>query len=224
MKKLYYIRYFLYIAWNWNLRLALFSIYHEYKGEKKYGLDTTRLNDLQQLTINGKNLQFAEVYQGANYYLLEQVFAKLKLLKARDGFADIGCGKGRVLVVAAYHGFKQITGIEFAKELWIEAVSNCNRMAEKFPDTSISIIHQDAATYTFGEHLHVFFFFNPFQAHVMALVVANILKSIKKSPRKVWVVYMNPQHKTVLLNNGFREVAFMRKMQFVEAAIYEKGP
>jgi hypothetical protein len=35
---------------------------------------------------------------------------------------------------------------------------------------------------------------------------------------------MNPQHKTVLLNNGFREVAFMRKMQFVEAAIYEKGP
>ena len=224
MKNLYYIRYFLYIAWNWNVRLALFSIYHEYKGEKKYGLDTTKLNDLQKLTIAGQNLQFAEVYQGASYYLLEQIFATLKLLQTPDGFADVGCGKGRVLVVAAYNGFKRITGIEFAKELWSEAVSNVNRVAEKFPEASIEVIHQDAATFTFGHYLHVFFFFNPFQERVLKQVVANILKSTKKYPRKVWVVYMNPQHKTELVNNGFKEVAFMKKMQFVEAAIYEKGP
>jgi SAM-dependent methyltransferase len=224
LKTFYYIRYFFYIAWNWNLRLAAFSIYHEIKGEKKYGLDTTRLNDLQQLTIAGKNLQFAEVYQGANYHLLETIFEKLKTLNTPDGFVDVGCGKGRVLIVAAFNGFKQVTGVEFAKELWSEAVSNCKKIAKDFPSTSIDVVLQDAAYYSFSKEMNVFFFFNPFQEPVMQQVVDNILQSVRKFPRKIWVVYMNPQHKKVFSNNGFRQIDFIKKMQFVEAAIYEKDP
>ena len=34
-----------------------------------------------------------------------------------SGFVDFGCGKGRVLLLAAGFGFARITGVEFAKEL-----------------------------------------------------------------------------------------------------------
>src|SRR6187551_1253258 len=112
LKFFYYIKYFFYIALNWNLRLAFFSIYNEIKGESKYGINSTRLNNLQKLTVKGNNLQHAEMYQGAGYYLLENIFSRLQKLDVPDGLVDLGSGKGRALVVAAHYGFTKITGVD----------------------------------------------------------------------------------------------------------------
>lgn len=93
MTYLYYIRYFFYIAINWNFRLALFSIFHEINGEKKYGIRTTELDNLKKLTLTGK-LEHAEIYQGASYYLLEHIFQQLKKQKAGKTLID-GLRKGK---------------------------------------------------------------------------------------------------------------------------------
>ncbi|MEJ7766191.1 MAG: class I SAM-dependent methyltransferase [Chitinophagaceae bacterium] len=222
MKFLYYIRYFVYIAWNWNLRLALFSIFHEIRGENKYHLNTVRLNDLQKLDVSGKNRQSAEVYQAANYFLLENIFEMLQQLNVPDGFVDIGCGKGRALVVAAYYGFNHITGVDFAKDLCKEAIMNCKQLTLKYPSVSCHVVHADAADFTIESQIHVLFFFNPFKEPVMKRVIRNILASVKEHPRKIWVVYINPQHKHLFLERGFRQIYYLRKMRFVEAVIFEK--
>jgi len=39
----------------------------------------------------------------------------------RATFIDIGCGKGRVLLMAAEHGFRKIIGIDFAADLCLTA-------------------------------------------------------------------------------------------------------
>ena len=121
---IYYLRYFFFIAWNWGIRLAIFTIYHEVRGEKKYGIDTSRIQDVKRITVKGENLVNAEMYQGASYYLLEKVFEWLQSNKVNRSLIDFGCGKGRALVVAAEYGFKQITGIDFAKTLCEEAEKN----------------------------------------------------------------------------------------------------
>ncbi len=219
----YYIKYFVYIAWNWNIRLAAFTIYHEIRGESKYHIDTLRLDDLKRLTVKGNNLKHAEVYQGASYYLLENIFVKLKELHAKDGFLDIGCGKGRAMVVAAHFGFNNITGIDFAIELCKEASQNCNQITQNFPSACWNVIHDNAAQFVPASDTHVILFFNPFNHVVMNQAIGNIVNSLRNKPRKVWIVYINPQHKTLITQNGFKEVYYIKKMPFVEAAIFENG-
>jgi len=81
MKYFYYFRLFFYISFNWNIRLAWFTVYHEMRGEKKYNLDTSRIEDVKKLSVKGNNLEHAELYQGANYYLLEKVLIIFKPLR-----------------------------------------------------------------------------------------------------------------------------------------------
>src|SRR5687767_12354983 len=137
MKYLLYLKYFIYISLNWNPRLAWFTISQEIRGEKKYDINTTRMNDLKKLTITGSNLKHAEMYQGANYFLLEKILEKLKEMHQGNSFTDMGCGKGRALVVAAHYGFIKLTGIDFAEELCAEARRNTTALYEKFPGIEV---------------------------------------------------------------------------------------
>lgn len=216
----YYIKYFFYIALNWNIRLALFSIYHEVKGERKYNINTSRLDDLKHLSVKGYNRNEAEIYQGANYYLLENVFTQLRRLNAPVDITDIGSGKGRVMVVAAHYGFTKITGVDFARALCQEAENNCRIITKRFPLAEWKVLHANAFNFKFRKDDHVLFFFNPFKEPVMNQVIKNILQSLKEYPRKMFVVYMNPQHRNLFVSAGFKEVYYIKRMQFVDAVIY----
>ena len=219
MKYFYYLRLFFYISFNWNIRLAGFTIYHEIKGEKKYNINTSKLEDVKKLSLKGGNIEHAELYQGANYYLLEKVFAHLQTIDADKNIIDFGCGKGRVLAVAAYYGFKKITGVEFAKELCDEARKNIIPAQQKFPEKIFNVIHANAVDYKIEKDTNVFFFFNPFDEVVVLAVVKNILQSLKENQREVYAVYLNPVHKEVFLSAGFEQIFHLQKLKYVEASI-----
>lgn len=222
MKYFYYLRLFFFIAFNWNFKLAWFTVSHEIKGERKYGIHTTKLNDLKRLSIKGDNLNHAELYQGANYYLLEKVFDHLQTIEANQNLIDFGCGKGRVLAVAAYYGFKKITGIDFAKELCEEARKNIAPVQQRFPGKIFNVIHANAVDYKMEDDTNVFFFFNPFDKVVMLAVVKNILASLKENPREVFVVYLNPVHKEIFLSAGFEQIFHVQKLKYIEASVLMK--
>src|SRR6476620_12033497 len=146
MKVFDYLKYFFFIAINWNLKLAWFTIRHEISGEKKYGINTTRINNLKNLPVKG-NLENAEIYQGASYYLLESLFAYLQSINANYHILDLGCGKGKVLEVAPWYGFTKITGIEFSDELCAIARKNITPVQRRFPEKILNVIHANAADY-----------------------------------------------------------------------------
>jgi SAM-dependent methyltransferase len=226
MKYFYYLRLFFYIAFNWNTRLACFTVYHEIKGEKKYKINTSKIEKVKKFSIKGDNLEHAELYQGANYYLLEKVFAHLETIEdsqdtgeAIKNILDFGCGKGRVLTVAAYYGFSKITGVEFAKELCDTARKNIIPVQQKFPEKIFNVIHANAANYKIDIDTNVFFFFNPFNEIVMLNVVKNILQSLKENPREAFIVYINPVHKEVFMSAGFEEIYHFEKLKYIKASI-----
>jgi len=222
MKFRQYINYFFFIGFNWNFKLACFTIYHEIRGEKKYGIQTSKLNDLKHLSVKGNNISHAETYQGSNYFLLEKVFDYLQSINANKNIIDFGCGKGRVLVVAAWYSFDKITGVEFANELCSEARKNIAEVRQHFPEKIFNIIHTNAIDYVIEDDTNVFFFFNPFNEIVMLTVAKNILSSIKKKPREVYVVYINPIHKEIFLSAGFEEIYHYQKMTYIQASILMK--
>jgi len=222
MKSLYYLKYFYFIARNWNLRLAAFTVYHEIKGEKKYQLETVKVDTLQNQKIKSENLKHASIYQATNYFLIEHAFDFLKNEEVNLHLVDYGSGKGRIMVVAAYYGFKKITGIDFSKSLCNEAEINIEKIKLGFPSVDFEIICDDAVNYSIKNDDTVFFFFNPFDEVVMLQVVKNILASLKKNERKIYVVYVNPLHQEIFLSAGFEEEYYFKKMEYLEFVILSK--
>jgi hypothetical protein len=214
-----YLKYFWFIARHWNPRLAMFTIIQEIRGEKKYGIHSMQIDDLQLLTVEGDNKKHASIYQGANYFLLEEAFDFLKEAGVTGGLVDFGSGKGRIMVVAAHYGFQQITGIDFAPALCNMARKNIENIRENYPKVRFDILCEDAVNYEIKLNDSIFFFFNPFDEIVMLRVVKNILQSVRQHPRKIYVVYLNPVEKEIFLSAGFEEEFFIQKLIYLEMSI-----
>lgn len=226
MKKFFHNIYnFIYVAFNWNLPLAIFITWHEIKRGPKYNINTIKPVSLEALTIAEGDISKSSPYEALNYYILETLLENFcKLFPREKSIIDIGSGKGRVMVVAAHFGFKNITGVDFARELCASAERNINKMKVQFPDTTFNIYCKDVLNYTIDKNDKVFFLYNPFNKEIMEKLVEKIDDSVKENPRTICFIYANPQQKEVLLQKGFKEVFRIRKLRLLEGVILLKQP
>ena len=228
-----YIKYFTYLAFNWNIKIAWTIIFQEIKGERKYGINTTGADELKKLEAKGIDISHATIYMPVSYQLLEEVFEQLNdatlkplnlsTIKPFNHFLDIGCGKGRVLCVAAHHEFTKLTGIDLSKELCDKAKKNLIITKQKIPLLDFSLINNDAFYFKIPADVDCIFFFNPFDEIIMSGVVKNILNSLQQHPRKISIAYVNPLHKELFLKAGFSEVYYSKKMKYLEVSILNAG-
>jgi SAM-dependent methyltransferase len=227
-----YIKYFYFLFINWNIRIAWVMIVQEVKGEKKYGINTTGADELYKLEKQGIDISHATIYMPVSYTLLEEIFKQLNAFKPLNPpqdpadkplnyFLDIGCGKGRALCVAAHQGFKQVTGLDFARDLCEAAKENLAIIKQKIPALEYKVINNDAFYFEIPADVDCIFFFNPFDEIIMSGVVNNICTSLKTNPRKLTIIYVNPLHKELFLKAGFKETWYSKKMKYLEASILE---
>jgi SAM-dependent methyltransferase len=219
-----YLQYFFYIAWNWNAWLALFIILHEIKGERKYGINTIGVDELDSLEDIGIDTSHASKYLPVDYFVLEKLMDYVKTLDDKKGFLDLGCGKGRALVVAAEYGFNPVIGLDFHPKLSSEAAHLTGTLKERFPHTSFKVINNDAFYFEIPGNVSTIFLFNPFDEVIMSGVMGNILKSQRITPRTIRVLYANPVHKNLFIDEGFREIWHIKKMTYLEASVLELQP
>jgi SAM-dependent methyltransferase len=124
-------------------------------------------------------------------------------LSSSDVFVDIGCGKGRVICCAACFNIREVTGVEISKNLCEIAERNAIRLSgRRAPITIINTPAQDC-DYLKGT---VFYLFNPFGALTLRRVLAKIQLSLSAHPRFVRIVYVNPQHESLLQVGGWLEL------------------
>jgi SAM-dependent methyltransferase len=222
MRFIPYLRYFCYICWHWDPLLALFTIYYELRGERKYGIHTMGEDELASLKIDGTDISHASIYMPVNYYILEQLMQETVRYGGNKTFLDIGCGKGRVMVVAAAFGFKQITGIDFSKTFCEEATLIVSQYAQRNPGAEFKVIHENASGYEIPGDISTIFLFNPFDEFMMWPVVSHIVDSQEAHPRTIRVLYANPQHKAVFTDFGFVEIYQIKKLNFFEGVILQR--
>ena len=216
-----FIRYFFYLAVNWNIRIAWHIIKQEINGEKKYGIDTTGADELRSLEDKGIDISHATIYMPASYDLLENFFSRINL-KEYHHFVDIGCGKGRAICVAASFGAKKITGVELSKDLCVSAKENLQKTKEKYPDFIYDVYNNDAFYFKIEKDVDCIFMFNPFDETIMSGVLENIEASLQKNPRKITVIYINPLQKHLFLESGFKEKYHYQKLHYLEGSILER--
>lgn len=213
-----YLRYYFYLAWHWNPRLAWFIVQHELAGEKKYGHSASGINSLRN-SLSQQQRETASIYQPVNFYaaewLLQQIPKRLKSFR----FVDAGCGKGRALLIAAHHGFTKLEGFDLSNEMVMHALNTAELISGRFKAAEVVITCDDASTYQVPNDAAIIFMFNPFARSVMEDFAANIMHSLRKVPRELLILYANAVHKDVFTELGFAEVNSMQHLVYVQGSV-----
>ena len=109
-------------------------------------------------------------------------------------FIDIGSGKGRALLLAAFAGFRKVIGIELAEELHAVACSNIAAVRERVPSAEIISVRADARTFAPPPDPTVCFLNNPFGPEVLDPVLDNLEASLAARPRPFKIIYYHSNH------------------------------
>jgi SAM-dependent methyltransferase len=124
-------------------------------------------------------------------------------LPAGGTFVDLGCGRGRVLMLAALYGFRKLTGVDYSPALCRTATSNLEILRRSHGlDFEHRMIAGDAAGYDFEPDDAVIFLFNPFDDTVLRAVMSNLTRSIDAHPRRVWIIYHRPVWREAITGGG----------------------
>lgn len=215
-----YIKYFFYLAWNWNFRLAVFVLYNELKGEKKYNQKTIGIDNLNN-EIPEEILTHASVYQPVNYYTAELLFNQTFLEDTQGTLLDMGCGKGRVFGIGASYHFKHIIGVDFSQKLCEAATINARHIMFKNKELVIEVICADAGDYPIPISVTTIFLFNPFDNFVMRKVLKRLQESLALKPRPIKILYANPVCKKLFIEAGFIETFYFKKLTYLEGSVLE---
>jgi SAM-dependent methyltransferase len=145
--------------------------------DRKHGVDTSGQIDLIDIDVVGPNRDggYSSVSTSPSAY------AFLSGLFPADWreftFVDVGCGKGRVLMLAALQGFDTIVGIEFAPLICQVAEQNLLRFSGRKP-TEWSIINADATAVDLPSGVPLLIYsFNPFKAEIWERFLPVLLKA-----------------------------------------------
>jgi SAM-dependent methyltransferase len=213
-----YISHFWYVATNWNIWMAFFMVYDNIRGSLRYGANTFLPVELKDLTITNGDKKKASRYEAVSFYMLEKLLSAFQKVSGLTSIIDLGCGKGRVLMVAPHFGFTNIRGIDFAKELCAQAIANMREKEKQFSDIKWSVINDNVENYEIGSQDSVFFMFNPFTDAVLKRFLEKLDASCHQFPRSIYFLYASPQYQKLLLDDGYA-IIYQKEMMHLESII-----
>jgi SAM-dependent methyltransferase len=185
--------------------------------DREYGVDTSGY-------LRGVVLRAAhgnEIGNGANSGYLGSdpgvIRCTLELVAdhERTAFVDIGCGKGRALIVASEFPFRSITGIEISPELASIAGANAEIISRNFPQRPvIRVVTGDALDSSAlpGGDLAIYLY-HPFGESLVERCLQNIEYALAQETRSIYVIYNNPMWARV-----FDESPLLRRLSPPTAA------
>jgi SAM-dependent methyltransferase len=156
--------------------------------DRRYGVDTSGQIDLPNVEVLGPNRDggYSAVSTSPQAYAFLSAFFPADWKKFT--FVDIGCGKGRVLLLAALRGFETIIGIEFAPLICQVAEQNLANFSGPRP-VHWSVINADATTIVLPSDVPLLIYcFNPFKAEVWKSFMPVLLKGSDSNRKPLCLV------------------------------------
>ena len=200
------------------------------KFDRKHGTDTSGVIYSKDLSItDSKAKHNAIFYLSAPARVTKYMIASVDVDYEDFTFIDFGSGKGRVLLVASEFSFRRIIGIEISKELHESAKRNVEiykNSAQRCFNFELNCA--DATTFTLPKANTIFHFYHPFLPEVLRPVLQNIGKSLKKAPRRIFILYL---YHIDYAKCVFDEMSFLKLVREVKCvnpqynwALYKNNP
>jgi hypothetical protein len=123
-----------------------------------------------------------------------------------DVFIDVGAGKGRVLLVAAGHyRFRRVIGVELAESLAAIARANVEASRPRLRCRDVEVVTADIVDYDVPDDATVAYLYNPFRGAVFDALVAKLVASVDRRPRRLRLIYRTPlEHDRLVATGRFR--------------------
>ena len=123
------------------------------------------------------------------------------------------------MALAALNGFTIIYGFDISAAMCIAAADSLTSIRTRYPQTKIIIDQGNAREYEVADTVGIIFLFNPFDNSIMQAFAEQVMKSLKRKPRNMKLLYANPVDKALWLEHGFKEVFHFKKMEWLEGTI-----
>jgi SAM-dependent methyltransferase len=113
-------------------------------------------------------------------------------------FVDIGCGKGRVVLLATESAFREVIGVELNPQLASMARRNLNRWRRRRRAChNVRILHGDALSFPLPDGPVVLFFFNSFEEQMVRMWLDKLVEAAATRSAPIDVIYLHPEHHQV---------------------------
>ena len=155
--------------------------------DKAFNIDTLREVPLWRLDVPSENASYGSKYQTTSPDVFLEAIGMVPTSARNFTFIDLGCGKGRTLILAAKQSFEKVMGVEFSPELAAIARQNIQQVG-----VAAEIVEGDASEFRFPEGNLLIYMYNPFGKSVMRAVIANLLDWRTRHGSQAFLVYINP--------------------------------
>jgi len=179
----------------------------------EHSVDTTRSNvGFRTQFLTGVT---ARPYFATEPWLFEQIMQALALSIQQSvvsqgladfTFIDLGCGKGRVLLMASDYPFKRIIGVEFMPDLHRSAQKNIVGYSnDRQQCQQMETVCMDARDFQFPSGPLVVYLFNPFFEATFAQVLENLRHSVEQMLRPIYIAYRFTEFENLLAQEPWLE-------------------
>jgi len=178
----------------------------------QYGTDTRKRVYLKDLSdVDDERARLGNMYQAVSRLIFASVMRQLKTQHAyaleRQIFLDLGCGKGRALILALNAGFRKVIGVELSETLCGVCRSNVERYRRRRPGKGTArVVCADVSDYAIPDDVTFLFFANPFGRHVFEKVFIQVEQTLQRNPRALTFVYVNPEQGAIFAERGLRKL------------------
>ena len=110
-------------------------------------------------------------------------------------FIDLGCGKGRALMLASETAFGRVVGVELDAALvataranlalWSRSAHACNQL---------EVLHQDALAMSLPDTPVALYLYNPFDEHLIGILAERLTALQATRSHPIDVMYCRPEH------------------------------
>ena len=181
----------------------------EHPFDRRHGVETGGLIFGEHLDATNDSAYWATAYYGIAPSVLIAALERLSLPWERYTFVDIGSGKGRALMIAMRFPLKEVVGLELSPELAAVGKRNLERFTAAQRSTVQSrVLCGDAAQADLPDGPLILSIYHPFAAPVMRAFLARVGASLQSHPRRIWILYFNPELHPMLKASPWLEVAW----------------
>jgi SAM-dependent methyltransferase len=167
--------------------------------DQRYGVDTSGLIGGGDLRTGHKNDVFNTAYYGMAPSRFRRVMENWiadsgHAAISQYSFVDLGCGKGRPVMMASEFQFRQVIGVELNASLAKTAEANLTVWTGVGRAVCpVQILCQDATEFSFPEGPCLLYLFNPFAAPVVKRLIERLESEFADRPGLLDVIYFNPE-------------------------------
>lgn len=174
----------------------------ERRFDRNCDVDTADQDDLAELKSHPQ-YPHAVPYDSTPPSIFRRMLRGLNIDHSEYVFVDMGCGKGKVVLLAAELPFKRVVGVELSPKLARIAENNLRAYRGPRKCRCVEVHCLDAAEYRIPQEPTVLFFFNPFKEPVMKVILESLRRSLEEQPRQLFILYNVPMLRSLMDNASF---------------------